>query len=275
MIKLKRNERIGAMMKILGERPNQIIPLKYFTEKFSVAKSTISEDLKLVRLSMEKTKLGQVKTISGASGGAIYIPMVSREETREILEDISGHLINKDRILPGGFLYMTDIIYSPRLMYKLGKVMASQFNYENVDYIITVETKGIPLALMVARTMNLPLVILRKDNKVTEGSTVSINYISGTSGKIQKMSLSRRAIAPNSRVIIIDDFMKAGGTAKGMMDMMKEFDTQVEGIGVFISTRQPEKKLVEEYTSLLILEDIEEEEGLIKFTPNSLLTAEK
>ena len=275
MIKLKRNERIGAMMKILGERPNQIIPLKYFTEKFSVAKSTISEDLKLVRLSMEKTKLGQVKTISGASGGAVYIPMVSREETREILEDISGHLINKDRILPGGFLYMTDIIYLPRLMYKLGKVMASQFNYENVDYIITVETKGIPLALMVARTMNLPLVILRKDNKVTEGSTVSINYISGTSGKIQKMSLSRRAIAPNSRVIIIDDFMKAGGTAKGMMDMMKEFDTQVEGIGVFISTRQPEKKLVEEYTSLLILEDIEEEEGLIKFTPNSLLTAEK
>ncbi len=271
MKKLKRNERIAAMMKILGDQPNRVFTLNYFTQLFSVAKSTISEDIMIIKTSMDKLELGLVQTISGAAGGVKYIPTTSQEQNTRLLKDISHKLSQESRILPGGFLYMTDIIYSPSIIHPLGEVFASQFDYGKVDYIITVETKGIPLALMVARAMNLPLVILRKDNKVTEGSTVSINYVSGTSGMIQKMSLSRRAIKPGSRVIIIDDFMKAGGTARGMMDMMKEFDTEVEGIGVLIATRQPQEKLVSKYTSLLTLEEVSEKEGIIKIHPNKEL----
>ena len=37
------------------------------------------------------------------------------------------------------------------------------------------------------------------------------------------MSL-KRAIKNGANVILIDDFMKGGGTAKGMIDIMKEFD---------------------------------------------------
>lgn len=271
MEKLKRNERIAAMMKILGDHPNKIFTLNYFTERFSAAKSTVSEDIMVVKQAMEKMKLGVIQTLSGAAGGVRYIPVTNREQNKEILENIARHLSQPERILPGGFLYMTDVIYSPQMIHQVGEIFASQFDYKDVDYIITVETKGIPLALMVAKAMNLPLVILRRDNKVTEGSTVSINYVSGTTGKIQKMSLSRRAIQPNSKVIIIDDFMKAGGTAKGMVDMMKEFDTEVEGIGVLIGTKEPQEKLVEEYIPLLILEDVKEKEGRIDIYPNPAL----
>lgn len=268
MEKLKKNERIAVMMKILGDQPNKIFTLNYFSEKFSAAKSTISEDIMVVKGAMEKMKLGKVQTISGAAGGVKYIPFTTQEQNKKILENICYHMSQGERILPGGFLYMTDVIYSPSITHQLGEVFASQFDYKEVDYIITVETKGIPLALMVAKAMNLPLVILRRDSKVTEGSTVSINYVSGTSGKIQKMSLARRAIKPNSKVIIIDDFMKAGGTAKGMMDMMKEFETQVEGIGVLIGTKEPNEKLVKHYIPLLILEDVKEKEGSINIYPN-------
>ena len=52
-------------------------------------------------------------------------------------------------------------------------------------------TKGISLANAVANILNLPVVVIRKDNKVTEGSTVSINYVSGSSRKIETMVLSR------------------------------------------------------------------------------------
>jgi len=268
MEKPKRNERIAAMMKILSDEPNKIFTLSYFTEKFLAAKSTISEDITVLKQSMEKMSLGKIETFSGAAGGVKYVPYIDKRENQRILEKISYELSQNERILPGGFLYMADIIYCPSTINKVSKVFASQFDYKDVDYIITVETKGIPLALMVARDMNLPLVILRRDSKVTEGSTVSINYLSGSSRKMQKMSLSRRAIKPNSKVIIIDDFMKAGGTARGMIDMMKEFDTQVEGIGVLIATKEPREKLVEDYVPLLILEEVEEKERKINIYPN-------
>lgn len=268
MSKLKRNERIAAMVKILGDHPNRIFTLNYFTEKFNSAKSTISEDIVVVRQTMEKLNLGKIETISGAAGGVKYIPQTNREQNKEILEETCSRLKQPDRILPGGFLYMTDIIYSPYAIYRIGEVFASQFNYKNVDYIVTVETKGIPIALMVAKVMNLPLVIVRRDSKVTEGSTVSINYVSGSTGKIQRMSLAKRAIKPRSRVIIIDDFMKAGGTAKGMIDMMREFDAEVEGIGVLIATEEPKKKLVDSYIPLLYIGQVKEDTGIIDVYPN-------
>lgn len=271
MSKLKRNERIAALVKILSDNPNRIFTLSYFSDLFESAKSTISEDVVVTKQAMEKANLGKVETIAGASGGVKFVPVTRPKRNREILDQICEKLKDKDRILAGGFLYMTDVLYSPHTIHSVGEIFASQFDYKDVNYIVTVETKGIPLALMVAKAMNLPLIIIRHENKVTEGSTVSINYISGSSGKIQRMSLSRRAIKPGSKVIIIDDFMKAGGTAKGIVDMMKEFDAEVAGIGVLIATKEPEKKVVHDYIPLLILEEVQEEKGEINIYPNESL----
>ena len=59
---------------------------------------------------------------------------------------------------------------------------------------MTVATKGIPLAYAVANYLDVPVVIARKDNKVTEGPTVSINYVSGSSKRIQTMTLAKRSL---------------------------------------------------------------------------------
>ncbi len=268
---LKRNERIAAIVKILSDNPNRTFTLSHFSDLFQSAKSTISEDIVVTKQAMEKANLAKIETMAGAAGGVKLIPTTTAQKNRVILEGICNKLKEKDRILPGGFLYMIDVLYSPHLIHSLGEVFASQFDYKDVDYIVTVETKGIPIALMVAKAMNLPLVILRRESKVTEGATVSINYISGSSGKIQRMSLSRRAIKPGSKVIIIDDFMKAGGTAKGMMDMMKEFDAEVVGTGVLIGTKEPEKKLINDYIPLLILDEEKVGDEEINIYPNENL----
>ena len=109
------------------------------------------------------------------------------------------------------------------------------------------ETKGIPMALMTAKAMNLPLVIIRKDIKVSEGPTLSMTYVSGNTSKVESMSLPRKALKPDSKVIIIDDFMRGGG-------IMTEFGAEVVGTGVFISTTQPEEKMVKNYISLIELD---------------------
>jgi len=74
---------------------------------------------------------------------------------------------------------------------------------------------------MTAQKLNVPVAVIRRNNKVTEGATVSINYVSGSTNSIQTMSLSRRSLKDNAKVLLVDDFMKGGGTAKGMADMME------------------------------------------------------
>lgn len=268
--KLKRNERVGALVKILCDNPNEIYTLNYFTNIFNAAKSTISEDLVIVKKLMEDLKLGRVETIAGASGGVKYVPDMNLENTREALNEICEMIKDNRRIIPGSFLYMSDLIYNPAYVRKMGKIFATKFMNKNIDYVVTVETKGIPLALMTANYLNIPLVIVRNDNKITEGSTVSMNYVSGSTGKIQTMYVSKRAIKYGANVLIIDDFMKAGGTAKGLLDLMKEFDAEVKGIGVMVATREPEEKLVDGYLPLIILDRVDDKKG-IRLSPNEVL----
>ena len=42
---------------------------------------------------------------------------------------------------------------------------------------MTVATKGVPLANAVADVLNIPFVIVRRDLKITEGSTVSVTTL--------------------------------------------------------------------------------------------------
>lgn len=135
MGKLKRNERIAALVKILSDNPNRIFTLSYFSDLFQSSKSTISEDIVVTKQAMEKVNLGKVETMAGAAGGVKFIPSTTVEQNKEILEEICNKLKDKERILPGGFLYMIDLLYSPHLIQSVGEVFASQFDYKDVDYI--------------------------------------------------------------------------------------------------------------------------------------------
>lgn len=258
MEKWRRSERMVLITKMLLENPHQLFTLGYFAELFQSAKSSISEDLSIIKNAFLETGQGNMETVSGAAGGVRYLPYNSPAVEKEFLDDLARRLSDPRRILPGGYLYMTDIIYNPAIVAKIGTIFAHRFVGKEPDHIVTVETKGIPLALMTAKAFNISLVIIRDDSRVTEGSAVSINYFSGSSKKIGTMSLARRALEPDARVIIIDDFMKAGGTAKGMIDLMKEFKAEVLGMGVLVDTKEPEDKLVENYLGSLELKELDE-----------------
>ena len=132
------------------------------------------------------------------------------------------------------------------------------------DCIMTVETSGIPLAMAVARAFNVPLVIARHSSDITEGSTVNINYVSGSSKTIQTMAMPKRALQPNSRVLIVDDVMKGGGTAKGMLALAQEVGAQVVGMAFLMDTATPERKLVDNYISFFTLQHADEENQCVK-----------
>lgn len=252
MRKLKRSSRLVEMTQYLLCRPHTLISLTTFADRYQSAKSSISEDLAIIKEVFEDEGIGKLHTLAGAAGGVKYIPIMQESEALAIMKDICVELEQPDRVLPGGYLYMTDMLGQPSLLADVGKMFASAFADRNIDVIMTVETKGIPLAYATAACLNIPVVIVRRDNKVTEGSAVSINYVSGSTKRIQTMSLARRALKEHSHVLIIDDFMKAGGTIQGMMDLLFEFKATVAGVGVFVESGEVEleERLLEDYVSL-------------------------
>ncbi|WOV84423.1 pur operon repressor [Sporosarcina jeotgali] len=263
-MKWKRSERLVEMTRHLLESPHQLIPLTVFSERFQAAKSSISEDLTIIKETFEESGAGKLLTVSGAAGGVKYIPLMSDRAVREVIAQMIEELGHSDRLLPGGYLYMTDLLGNPQLMDKVGRVFASAFANHNIDVIMTVATKGIPIAQAIARHLNVPVVIVRRDSKVTEGSTVSINYVSGSTRRIQTMVLSKRSMKSGQRVLVTDDFMKAGGTMLGMRHLVEEFDCELAGAAVLVESEHTEEVLVENYRSLVKLCKVNERDRTIE-----------
>ena len=253
MEKIRRNERMSAMMKILSDSPNRIFTLSHFCELFGAAKSTMSEDIDILRDMVSAFGLGELETVTGAAGGVRYRARVPRKAAAEYVQELCDQLSGTERVLPGDFLYYSDILSNPVIVRRMGQIIASEYYDTAPDFVLTMETKGIPVALETAAALGVPLVIARHSTKVYEGSAVNINYLA-SSGRIETMSLSRRAVHEGQRALIVDDFLKGGGTAKGMVDLMHEFNVSVVGMAFVMETATPGKKRVSGEKSLMTLE---------------------
>lgn len=255
---MKRSDRLVAMTNYLIENPMKLISLPFFSERYGAAKSSISEDLAIINRIFEQNGTGYLESISGAAGGVKYIPQTNEVYSKQFIDHLCKELEDPSRILPGGYLFMSDVLGDPTTVRNIGRLFASRFANLEIDSIITVATKGIPLAYGVAAFLNVPVIIVRRDPKVTEGSTVSINYVSGSSKKIQTMVLSKRSIKEGENVCIIDDFMKAGGTINGMKSLLQEFNANVKAIGVLAEAEdEEEERVVDNYVSLLRIKNVD------------------
>ena len=271
MDRIRRNERLAAMTRILVESPNKIFTLGTFCDMFGAAKSTLSEDIDILRGVFQQFGLGQLDTVTGAAGGVRYRAVLSPEAAYNAVKDLAAKLNVPGRVLPGGFVYMADILAQPEIVERMGMIIASHFYRTEPDVVLTMETKGIPVAMMTARALGVPMVIVRRDSKVYEGPAVNINYLSGSGGRVETMSLSRRAVKEGQRALIVDDFMRAGGTARGMVDMMREFSVTVVGVCVLAATQEPARKRIDGVKSLLVIENTDESTGVANIRPAAWL----
>lgn len=268
---MKRSERIVCLVNYFLNSPYERVQLSYFTDQYKASKSSLSEDLDIVNDMFVKEGIGKLTRITGAMGGVTYEPVFSQKSNEDFIKSLCQKLADPARILPGGYLYMSDLLGDPQTVKKIGRAFVSVFSKVKIDAVVTVETKGIPLAYAVANYLNVPVVIIRRDPKVTEGSSVSINYVSGSSRRIQTMVLSKRNLAENLKVCIIDDFMKAGGTITGMVDLLSEFNAEVVAIGVLAEAEDKyNERVLKNYTSLINVKDVDAKSKKITVNQGSI-----
>ena len=256
-MKTRRSDRLIDMTRYLLERPHTLVPLTFFSQRYESAKSSISEDLAIIRRTFAQRHTGILETVPGAAGGVRYVPIIAATEAQTFISQIAERLSDSERLLPGGYVYLTDLLGTPEVLRKIGRLIATQYIDSSVDAVMTVATKGIPIAQSVSQYLNVPFVIVRRDSKITEGSTVSVNYVSGSSDRVQKMELSKRSLKPGSGVLIVDDFMKGGGTVGGMKSLIEEFDAKLMGVSVFAEGDFNGDRLIDDYTSLLRINQVD------------------
>ena len=268
-VKIRRSERLIDMTPYLLNHPHELISLSFFSKRYASAKSSISEDLSIIKKTFKERGTGILDTVPGAAGGVFFVPEISEEEAYAYVEGLAERLSEQDRLLPGGYVYLSDLLGEPELLRQVGRIIASKYLGEQIDAVMTVATKGVPIAQAVSYYLNVPFVIVRRDSKITEGSTVSVNYVSGSSERIEKMELSKRSLKRGSRVLVVDDFMKGGGTVNGMKSLTEEFEAELVGITVFAETKFKGKRAISDYSSLLYVEDVDTQTKTISVVPGN------
>lgn len=265
---MKRSSRLNLILCELLRHPCKLYELGELSERFDAAKSSISEDLRELSELLSENHIGFISSIKGKSGGIRFIPGISLSEVQELCDTLVKLLSEPSRMLGSGFLYTSDIMFDPKLLDPMARIFASRFYERDADYVVTLETKGVPLATLVADYLGIPLVVIRREARYSEGSTVSINYFSGAQDSIHKMSISKRAVRPLSRAIIIDDFMRGGGSIAGMQEILAEFDTEVVGIAVVIHADIKTPPKITDFIALISAKNLGDSSQATEFLAN-------
>lgn len=263
MDKVKRNERLVVLTRVLCQHPSRLFTLGYFGTLLGATKSSLSEDISALKEVFAERGMGKIETVPGAAGGVRLVPVGPASRLREEALALCKTLSDSRRALSGGYIYMTDVLTDPEKLQLVAEGLALPYAGRSIDFVLTIETKGIPVALFTARALGVPLVVARREHRLNEGPLVTISYLSGSGQGMQTMSLPRRAATAGQRALIVDDFMRAGGSVKGLSDLMREFGVSVEGVAVFVATRVPERKLVDRYHAFLTLHAVDEYQGKI------------
>lgn len=143
-----------------------------------------------------------------------------------------GHVINESILKVDSFLnHKVD----PNLMHKIGENFKNHFQDKGITEIFTIESSGIAPAVMTALQMNLPMIILKKEkSKILNNEVYQTTVHSFTKGSDYELTLSKKYICPEDKILIIDDFLANGEASLGTARLIEKCGAKVAGIGIVI-----------------------------------------
>lgn len=117
----------------------------------------------------------------------------------------------------------------------LGRDFAEHFKDAGITKVFTIESSGIAPALMTAKHLNVPMVILKKQtSKILNGNVYQTRITSFTKGTSYELTLFADYIQPEDRILLIDDFLANGEAAMGASRIITESGATLAGIGILI-----------------------------------------
>ena len=122
--------------------------------------------------------------------------------------------------LPGvQFKDITPLIGNGPAFQQVIDQLVDRYRGMNIDYVVGVESRGFIFSAPVAYRLGAGLVPVRKPGKLP-AAAISVDYTLeyGTN----TLQMHRDAIAPNSRVVLIDDLLATGGTVAAAAQLIEQ-----------------------------------------------------
>lgn len=130
------------------------------------------------------------------------------------------------------FRDVTSVISDPDGFRLAVKEMMALCDPADFDVLIGIEARGFIFASVMAYEWNKSFVPARKQGKLpreTVSKSYALEYGEAT------IEIHKDAFAPGSRVLIVDDLIATGGTAKACAELVEVLDGEVAGF-VFLAS---------------------------------------
>ena len=153
---------------------------------------------------------------------------------RELEEKIEKY----GTVLPGNVLKVDAFLnhqVDPELMLHVGQEFAKLFADEGITKVWTVESSGIAPAVMTGLALKVPVIFARKHKSLTLNQNMYVaDVYSYTKKTTNRISISKKYVAPDDKVLMIDDFLANGQAVEGMLEIADQAGVQVAGAGIVI-----------------------------------------
>ncbi len=154
------------------------------------------------------------------------------------MELLEQRILSEGQVRPGNVLKVDCFLnhqLDVDLLDKLGQEFYRLYKGDGINKILTIEASGIAIACMTARYFNVPVVFAKKaKSKNIDGEVFTSTVHSFTYGKDYDITLSKKFLGPQDKVLILDDFLAVGKAMHGLLDVCAQAGAQVGGIGIAI-----------------------------------------
>ncbi len=132
---------------------------------------------------------------------------------------------------PGiNFYDITTLLKHPEGLRKTVDALAAEFAGAKIDTVVGIEARGFIFAPALAYHLGAGFVPVRKPKKLpAERASISYDLEYGQ----DTLEIHRDAIGNGHRVIIADDLLATGGTARAVVDLVESLGGKIEGL-VFV-----------------------------------------
>jgi adenine phosphoribosyltransferase len=129
------------------------------------------------------------------------------------------------------FRDISPILKNPSALSYIVDEFTKKFHANDVDVFAGIESRGFPLACAMSLRYNKGMIMIRKQGKLP-GSTVKRSY-NIEYGKAT-MEIQKNAINKDQRVVICDDLLATGGTAKAAAELIEKLGGTVSGFAFIV-----------------------------------------
>lgn len=154
------------------------------------------------------------------------------------MKELNDKIREYGTVLPGNVLKVDAFLnhqVDPELMLHVGQEFAKKFADEGITKIWTVESSGIAPAVMTGLAMKVPVIFARKHKSLTLNNNMYVaDVYSYTKKTTNRISISKKYVAPDDKILMIDDFLANGQAVEGMLEIADQAGIQVAGAGIVI-----------------------------------------